>query len=209
MRVVVDLRVLELLSARLCHELVSPVGAINNGVEILGEEDPDFVKDAVELIGQSARRAGKRLQFYRFAYGSAASSGSMDPAELVAGLLEGGKITCDWTAEARTLPPDWQKLSCNVVLLASEVLPRGGKVTVRPLKEGASGVEVSAAGETVNVTPELRAALLPNAPVDELTSRTVQPYFSARLAEQMGARIAVTAPASGQVTFTAIAAAAP
>jgi histidine phosphotransferase ChpT len=212
MRVVVDLRVLELLSARLCHELVSPIGAINNGVEILAEEDPDFVKDAVELIGQSARRAGKRLQFYRFAYGSAASAGgsaAFDPGELVVGLLEGSKVSCDWTAEARTLPPDWQKLSCNIVVLANEVLPRGGSLAVRPLKAGASGVEVAAAGETVNVTPELRAALLPNAPVDDLTSRTVQAYFTARLAEQIGARISVTAASTGQVTFTAIAGSSP
>jgi len=208
MRVVVDLRVLELLSARLCHELVSPVGAINNGVEILGEEDPEFVKDAVDLIGQSARRAGKRLQFYRFAYGSssvAAGSGAPDPAELVNGLLEGGKATCDWTAEARTLPPDWQKLACNIIVLASDVLPRGGAVSVRPLTAGASGVEVTAAGETVNVTPELRAALLPGAPVDDLTSRTIHAYFTARVAEQIGAKISVTGASAGQVTFTAIA----
>jgi histidine phosphotransferase ChpT len=208
MRVAVDLRVLELLSARLCHELVSPVGAINNGIELLGEEDPEFVRDAVELIGQSGRRAGKRLQFYRFAYGSASGasgSGALDPAELVDGLFEGGKVTCDWTAEARTLPPDWQKLSCNVVLLASEALPRGGTVTVRPLRAGQLGVEVVAAGETVNVTPELRAALQPNAPVDDLSSRTVQSYFTARLAEQIGARITVASPAAGQVSFTATA----
>src|SRR6185312_8882141 len=71
----IDLRILELLCARLCHELVSPVGAINNGVELLGEEDPDFVRDAIALIGQSGRKAGQRLQFYRFAYGTAATAG--------------------------------------------------------------------------------------------------------------------------------------
>src|SRR6476620_5631585 len=102
MRVSVDLRVLELLTARLVHELVSPIGAINNGVELLGEVDPDFVRDAVELIGQSGRRAGKRLQFYRFAYGTAptANVSGPEPGELVAGLLDGGKVACDWTAEA-------------------------------------------------------------------------------------------------------------
>jgi histidine phosphotransferase ChpT len=211
MRVAVDMRVLELLTARLCHELVSPIGAINNGVELLGEEDTDFVRDAVELIGQSARRAGKRLQFYRFAYGSAAgggttaSSSGLDTRELIAGLLEGGKVTCDWPVEAQTLPPDWQKLSCNVVVLASEALPRGGTVAVRPLKAGASGVEVVAAGETVNISPELRTALSPNAAVDELSSRTVQAYFSARLAERIGARLAVSAPSAGQVVFSAVA----
>ncbi len=76
----VEFRVLELLNARLCHELVSPVGAINNGVELLGEDDPDFVRDAIALIGQSARKAGQRLQFYRFAYGTSVSaSGGISP----------------------------------------------------------------------------------------------------------------------------------
>src|SRR5580658_5829839 len=80
MGVMIELRVLELLSARLCHELVSPVGAINNGVELLAEEDPDFVRDAIELIGQSARTASRRLQFYRFAYGTSASATGAPPS---------------------------------------------------------------------------------------------------------------------------------
>src|ERR1700731_61135 len=65
----VDLRVLELLAARLCHELIGPVAAIGNGAELLADEEPDFVKDAVALVGESARKANRRLQFYRFAYG--------------------------------------------------------------------------------------------------------------------------------------------
>jgi histidine phosphotransferase ChpT len=207
MRIAVDLRVLELLCSRLCHELVSPVGAINNGVELLGEEAPDFVKDAVALIGESARRAGKRLQFYRFAYGSSASGASVgaDPSELVSGVLEGGKVSCEWPAEARTLPLDWQKLACNLVIVASEVLPRGGTVTVRPQTAGKSGIDVAAAGQTLSVSPELRAALSSTVAVDDLTSRTVQAYFTARIAEQIGARLTIAAPAAGQVVFSAVA----
>jgi histidine phosphotransferase ChpT len=205
MPVAIDLRVLELLSARLCHELVSPIGAINNGVELLGEEDPDFVRDAVVLIGESARRAGKRLQFYRFAYGTASVGAGLDPRELVAGLLEGGKVTCDWRAEASSMPAGWSKLACNVIVLAAEALPRGGTVTVRPMAAGGGALlEIAAAGEAVNVTDELRAALRVDAAVDALSARTVQAYFTARLAEQHGARLAVTTPA-GQAVFTAVA----
>src|SRR3954467_11382201 len=75
----IDLRVLELLAARLCHELISPIGAIANGVELLGEDDPEFVRDATALIGQSAKKAGQRLQFYRFAYGSSATGDTAGP----------------------------------------------------------------------------------------------------------------------------------
>ena len=194
MSMLVEMRVVELLSARLCHELVSPVGAINNGVELLGEEDPDFVRDAIQLIGQSARKASQRLQFYRFAYGTNVNaSGGAPPSgrDLSVGLFEDTKLRCDWQAGAATLPGDWQRLACNMLVLAGEVLPRGGSVVVRPLRAGVSGIEVVAEGESVNVTPEMRAALEPSAAVDQLTSRTIQAYFAARLAGQLGAVLAL------------------
>jgi histidine phosphotransferase ChpT len=197
------MRVVELLAARLCHELVSPVAAINNGVELLVEEEADFVRDAVDLIGQSARRAGRRLQFYRFAYGTLGSSGP-DPKDLAVGLMEGGKVICDWSAEAQTLPRDWQKLACNMVVLAAEALPRGGTVTVRPMRRGASGVEVESAGDQVNVTPELRAAIGTHTAIDDLTSRTVHGYFTACLAQSMGANLAIDGVTPTQAVFSAM-----
>ena len=196
MSMLVEMRVVELLNSRLCHELVSPVGAINNGVELLGEEDPDFVRDAIQLIGQSARKASQRLQFYRFAYGTNVSAGAgagTPPSgrDLSLGLFEETKVRCDWQAGAATLPGDWQRLACNMLVLGGEALPRGGSVVVRPLRAGVSGIEVVAEGESVNITPEMRAALDPEAAVDQLTSRTIQAYFSARLAGQLGAVLAL------------------
>jgi histidine phosphotransferase ChpT len=202
----IEFRVLELLNARLCHELVSPIGAINNGVALLDDDDPDFVRDAIKLIGQSARKAGQRLQFYRFAYGTTtSSSGSAagNGGELAAGLLEGGKVRCEWASEATTLPADWQRLACNMLVLAAEVLPRGGTVLVRPLHGGASGIEVEAEGESVNPSPEMRAALDPNGPVEQLTSRTVHAYFTAKLAAQLGAGLQLAEAASQRVLFRA------
>jgi hypothetical protein len=79
----IELRVLELLCARFCHEMVSPVGAIGNGVELLDEDDPDFVREAIALIGQSARTASRRLQFYRFAYGTAPTAPNVTPQTLL------------------------------------------------------------------------------------------------------------------------------
>ncbi len=207
MSATVEFRVLELINARLCHELVSPVGAINNGVELLDEEDPDFVRDAIQLIGQSARKAGQRLQFYRFAYGTSATSGGggANGRDLAQGLLEGGKVRCDWSAEATTLPVDWQRLACNMLVLAAETLPRGGTIEVRPLRAGASGIEVAAEGEAVNVGSELRAALDPDIAVDQLTSRTVHAYFTARLAQQLGAAVALVDAEPQRALFRAAA----
>ena len=186
----IEFRVLELLNARLCHELISPVGAINNGVELLDDEDPAFVRDAIQLIGQSARKAGQRLQFYRFAYGSSASaSAGGGGRELATALLEGGKVRCDWLPAAAALSLDWQRLACNLLVLAAEILPRGGAVIVRPPAGGAAGVEVVAEGESINLTAELRAALDPAVAVDQLSPRTIHGYFTARLAGRMGARL--------------------
>lgn len=189
----IDFRVLELLCGRLCHELVSPIGAVNNGVELLDEDDPDFVKEAMGLIGQSAKKAGQRLQFYRFAYGTAgtgtiASGSAPDGRELSAGLLEGGKIRCDWSPEASALPSPWQRLACNLLIVAAEALPRGGVVLVRA---PSPGLEVAAEGEAVTLAPEAKAALEGMASVEELTARTVHAFYTMRLAGHVGARLSV------------------
>jgi len=207
MSATIEFRVLELLNARLCHELVSPIGAINNGVELLDDDDPDFVRDAIKLIGQSARKAGQRLQFYRFAYGTTTnSSGSAGSGQdLAVGLLEGGKVRCDWSADAVTLPSDWQRLACNMLVLAAEALPRGGTVLVRPLRQGASGIEVAAEGDAVNLTSELRAALDPAASVEQLTSRTVHGFFTARLARQLGVSLVIAEARPQRALFRAAA----
>lgn len=189
MNLQIDLRVLELISARLCHELVGSVAAVNNGVELLGEDDPDFVKDAVALLGQSARKAGQRLQFYRFAYGSPGGGGVADCRELAQGLLEGGKVRCDWPDAAMALPGEWQKLACNMLVLAAEALPRGGTVSVQPLAAPAPGIALTAAGASVNFSDELRAALDAAAPVETLTTRTVHAHLTALLAERLGTTV--------------------
>jgi histidine phosphotransferase ChpT len=196
----IEFRVLELLASRLCHELISPVGAINNGVELMGEENPGFVKQAQTLVAQSARKAGSRLQFYRFAYGaSGTGAGTPEPRELVAGILEGGKVSCDWSKSLDALPIEWQKLACNLALLAADTLPRGGKVSLATVGKG---FEAVAAGEAVNVTPELKAALGPKPDTAALTARNVHAYFSARYAERLGAKLTLTA-GDKWVSFTA------
>lgn len=182
-----EFRVLELLASRLCHELISPVGAINNGVELLTDGDAAFARDATALIGQSARRAAARLQFYRFAYGAGGvGGGAPDAKALVAALLEGGKVRCAWPAEFDALTPEWQKLACNLVPLAAEVLPRGGTVNLARARQG---VAATAAGEALNLTPELKAALAPDVDVAALTARTVHAYFTARYAERLGSAL--------------------
>jgi len=201
MAVMVELRVMELLNARLCHELISPVGAINNGVELMAEEeaDADFQRDAMKLVATSAKTAGHRLNFYRFAYGSGRGSTGK---EAVHGLLEGGKVKADWHESASALPLEWQRLAGNMVVIAAEILPRGGTLQIAA-GEGGKGIVVNAAGDSVNLTAELRAALADGADIDALTARTVHGYYTARVAESLGARLALAEPGPGKVVLTA------
>jgi histidine phosphotransferase ChpT len=195
----VDLRVLELLTARLCHELIGPIAAINNGVELLtdepvlagGDADSDFVHDAIALVGDSASRVASRLQFYRFAYGYG-HGGSMvgsPPSELVSRFFERTRIACDYGDSIRVLPLDWQRLACNLLLTGAEVLPRGGSLV---LAVAPDGLNLEATGEFAALSPEMSAALLLAAPVAALTSRSIQAYFTSLLAETLGCRLVRT-----------------
>jgi histidine phosphotransferase ChpT len=194
----VDLRVLELLSARLCHELSGPIAAISNGVELLAEEDPGlgssvnpaFLHDAVALVSESARRARFRLQFYRFAYGF--SSGSTiagpPPHEIAIGFLETTNIIGDYAEAIRTLAPDWQKLAFNLLSVGADVLPRGGRMV---LTDGPLGLE--AVGEPAVLSAEACQALMLATPIADLTARTVQPYFTGLLAKALERSLIATA----------------
>ncbi|HUK10506.1 MAG TPA: histidine phosphotransferase family protein [Stellaceae bacterium] len=185
----IDLRVLELLCARFCHELVSPVGAVSNGVELLGEDDPAFVREAIGLIGQSAQAASRRLQFYRFAYGTPPTATNLRPRELLAGLLDGGKVLGEWDEKLSSRSLEWQRVACNMAVLAAEALPRGGRVSVRA--EPGEGVAVEAAGEAILLHPEVMEAISRDVPPMELTSRSIHGYMTAKFADRLGARIAL------------------
>lgn len=199
MTVTVEMRVLELLSSRLCHELISPVGAINNGIELMDEDDPEFVKDATKLIASSARTASKRLDFYRFAYGSGRAGNGRD---VTLGLLEGGKSRCEWDEAVTALQVDWQRAACNLVVLAAEMLPRGGTIKVSAAT-GKPGLVVTAGGESINIMPELRAVLAGTTSVADLTARTVHAYYTAKVTEALGATLSLADPQTGTAVLTA------
>lgn len=191
----IDLRVVELLAAKLCHDLIGPVSAIANGVELLGEDDPDFVKDAVALVGDSARKANRRLQFYRFSYGF--SGGGLTgpaPHRLATEFFAETAIECDYGAPASALPLDQQKLACAMLAVAGEGLPRGGRLA---LGIGAAGLEVDAIGTGAGPSSEARAALSLAVPVVELTTRTIGAYFAGLLAEAQSLRLVVDDTAGG------------
>jgi histidine phosphotransferase ChpT len=200
---IADTRISALLCARLCHELSGPIAAINNGIELLADEDPDFVQVAVELVGDSSRQASDRLQFYRFAYGFAGAGAvaGAGPRDLSGRFFEGSRIACEYDESAADLPLDWQKLACNLLLVGAEALPRGGRlVLVAPT------LELLATGDAAMLSPETLAALTLVTPVDALGSQTVQAYFAGLLAASVGCRLVGTVePRRVRLTVVALA----
>ena len=130
-----DLELSTFLVSRVCHDLVGPLGAVVNGLEVLEDErDAAMRADALQIVTSSAAQALARLQFMRIAFGAAGSAGAeLDLGEvgrLIAGLLSGGKITLHWEAPHVNWPKDWAKLVMNAALIAADCLPRGGTLRI-------------------------------------------------------------------------------
>jgi histidine phosphotransferase ChpT len=199
MGVTVELRVLHLLCARLCHDLVGPVGAISNGIELVQEFGADMEKDAFDLIAGSAKRVAGELQFFRVAYGLAAGMATTvaDARTLAASYVEGGRVKLDWPArpddKTVVIGDNPVKLALNMTLLGVESLVRGGSLRIAIESAPTPQIVVLATGEGVRLDEETRKTLDGVAKVAELTPRSVQGYFTARLAEAVGGTLSCTA----------------
>jgi histidine phosphotransferase ChpT len=205
-----DLRVLELLASRLCHDLVSPIGAVNTGMELLEESPTDIgaVRDAVSLAGGSARQASAVLQFYRAAYGQAGRHAFTDPAQLgdlADAFARARKSAVQWPPDPRwrEVSTDATKLALNMVALGVESLPRGGTIAVgldarRPLPS------VRADGTGARVGEANLAAMAVDADPAELTPYTVHAHFTARLAEHVDARLTADGAGADTVVLRAV-----
>lgn len=184
-----ELRIAELLTARLCHELVGPITAVGNGIELLSEEGGEFAEDALALAAESARRATARLQFYRFAYGfgGEAETAGPPPFELAARYFDATSIACDYRLGVRAMPLARQKLGCNLLLIGAAALVRGGRLI---LDTEGTGLQLDAMGAAVSLAPELATALRLETPPQNLSPRSVQGYFTGLLARAEGWRLA-------------------
>src|SRR5512141_3208741 len=160
-----------LLCSRVCHDLISPVGAIVNGLEVLEEgKDEETKTFALDLIKKSATTASAKLQFCRIAFGAAGSAGAQidtgDAESISRGFLEDDKTKLAWNLPRVLLPKNRVKLLLNLLLVAGQTIPRGGQLTVDPIGAGEGMVfKVAAAGTNAKVPPAV-AALLSGDPGD-------------------------------------------
>jgi histidine phosphotransferase ChpT len=183
-----------LLCSRVCHDLISPVGAIVNGLEVLEEEKDEATKTfALDLIKKSAGTASAKLQFCRIAFGAAGSAGAQidlgDAEKIARGFLEDEKTKLAWNLPRALMPKNRVKLLLNMLLIAGQAIPRGGQITVDPIGSGDSmGFKVSAAGTNAKIIPATAALLAGETGPDSLDAHRIQPFYAGLLARDCGAK---------------------
>ena len=199
-----ELELAALLCSRVCHDLISPVGAIVNGLEVLDDnpkpEDREF---ALDLIRRSAKTASARLQFCRLAFGAAGSAGAVidlgDAQAMAQGHFEDGKIKIEWNLPRLLLPKNRVKLLLNMLIVAQHTIPRGGLLTVDPVGEGdAITFRITSAGMNARV-PQNIVDILSTDEGKAVDAHAVQPYYTRLLAKSCG--MAVTLALDGEAVI--------
>jgi histidine phosphotransferase ChpT len=186
-----------LLSSRVCHDVISPVGAIVNGLEVLEEEkDQEMRGHALALIKSSAQEASSRLQFCRLAFGAAGSKGSSidtgDAENVARQLLADERTRLDWNVPRVLLPKNKVKLLLNLCLIADASIPRGGDISISAKGEDDDmSFHVQAKGVNARVTPGV-ASLLSGEPEDgSVDARAIQAYYAGLVARSCGLEVSL------------------
>ena len=189
-----------LLCSRLCHDLMSPVGALNNGIELLADEtDPDMRDKCLELLADSARASANKLKFFRLAFGAGGGFGAMietgEAETALAGLYGPEKrIELSWMVAEPKLPKDAVKLLLNLAMLAGDALVRGGQLAVGAEQNGGNlELVIRAEGPRVLLDPTLRATLTGNQTGD-IEPRAAGAWLARSLAEGQGGSIQLSDP---------------
>ena len=188
-----------LLGSRICHDLISRVGAIGNGLELLdmagGQRGPELA-----LISESFRSADARLRLFRIAFGRAAPGQLIRGAELAAVLTDvhaGTRV-----AVAADLPRDVARADAKLALLIAQcmahVLPIGGTLA---LQAQAEGWRLSAKGPRVAPDPALWAAFPNPPPSAALDAANVEFALVAEAAAEAG-RAPIANPMDGALDVT-------
>ena len=184
-----------LLCSRVCHDLISPVGAIVNGLEVLAEAKDEETKTfAMDLIRKSANTGSAKLQFCRIAFGAAGSAGVQidlgDAQTIARGFLEDEKTKLAWNLPRVLSPKNRVKLLLNMLLIAGQTIPRGGQLTVDPIGSGDTmGFKVSAAGTNAKVPPAVPPLLAGETGPEALDAHRIQPFYAGLLARASGVKV--------------------
>ena len=190
-----------LLCSRLCHDLLSPVGAMNNGLELLADEhDPEMRQRCMDLLAESAKSAADKLKFFRLAFGAAGGFGSeVDPADAKAVIeplvIASGRTTLDWAVPPAFMPKRAIKILLNLVLLANDALVRGGTLFVgAESREGEHEIVIRASGPKIVMDQAIRATLAGDLDASLVDSRNAAAWMARNLAIRGGGVVQLAEP---------------
>ena len=182
-----------LLCSRLCHDLLSPVGAFTNGLELLSDErDPEMRKRCLELLEQSAKISADKLKFFRLAFGAAGGFDALVPVDEARSLVDAlvsnnQRVLVEWNLGADALPKPAIKTLLNLALIGFEALVRGGTLAIgAEVRDSASEIVVRATGPRIAFDPDIGRALDGSLPTDQLSSRTAPAAMLHQLAGGLG-----------------------
>jgi len=201
--------VMELLASRICHDLISPVGAIHNGIEFMEEMGADAMEDAMGLIKHSASQSTAKLAAFRMAYGAGGHDPNMKPEDVqkcFGGLIASDKkISQMWDPYGHLgpeapLPSGYCKMLMCSLMMAQETLHKGGDIMVKP-GDGAQTI-IIAMGEGVTVRDQVENALKGDINTDDLDPRLVHPFSIGVLAKGYGYNLSITKQTPERVEFT-------
>ena len=190
-----------LLCSRVCHDIISPVGAIINGLEVLDEDNSEDMREfANSLIKRSARQGSAKLQFARLAFGAAGSAGAEidlgDAQKVATSYMEGEKAEFSWEAPRVLMPKNLVKLLLNLILLANAAVPRGGTIHVNVASASPARFLLRSSGPSARVPPAFEK-LVPGDIADiTVDAQLVQAYYTGALARACG--LAVSARLDGE-----------
>jgi len=192
-----DLELAALISSKICHDVIGPVGAIYNGLEILDEDDDVEAKTyALDVIRNVTQQASARLQFARFAFGASGSAGAqieLGTAEQISrGLVGQGKHKLVWRGIPGHMAKDKVKLLLNLIACAITSLPRGGEIEVtiahnleRP------NFRLRCRGSAAR-PPQYLADYVAGGQSPQLDALSIQAYYTWRLAASTRMRLDIT-----------------
>ena len=188
-----------LLCSRVCHDVISPVGAIVNGLEVLEEDKDESMREfALDLIRKSAHTASARLQFCRLAFGAAGSAGAAidtgDAEKVARGLIADDRTTLIWEAPRTFMPKNKVKLALNLCLIAAACIPRGGVMHVIIEGEGDEiRMSVAVKGPNLKLASHVADLLEGRSESGVVDAHGIQPYFTGLVARSSGMGVQVVA----------------
>ncbi|HEY8380906.1 MAG TPA: histidine phosphotransferase family protein [Microvirga sp.] len=202
-----------LLCSRVCHDVISPVGAIVNGLEVLEDENDASMRDfALDLIRKSAKQASARLQFARLAFGAAGSAGASidlgDAEQVARGLFQDDKVAFSWLAPRALFPKNRVKLLLNLVVLATNAVPRGGSVSVTVTGDAeACEFRLLSKGINARIPPHAQDLLAGSPESGSVDAHGIQVFYAGMVARAAGMTVTLSLEGD-EVTIRAVPAAA-